>query len=103
MDDQKHPSCDCADNQPVIRTANDLLAFLSMSSRDNRLCALNALVCAHLLVVYMQDVISDDPDAVKLNTEAARKAEDIYNYSQVHVEQTYGVKTTLSSKRGKLC
>lgn len=80
-----------------------MLGFLTYTSKENNLCALNALVCAHLLVVYLRDVISDDPDAVKLNTEAARKAEDIYQYSQAHVEKVHGAKTTLSSKRGKLC
>lgn len=103
MDDQKHPSCDCEHHQPVIRAGNDVLAALSIFGREHGLCALNALVCAHLLVVYMRDVISDDPDAERHNAEAARKAEDIYQYSQSHIEQNYGLRTTLSSKRGKLC
>jgi hypothetical protein len=103
VDEQKHPACDCTNDQNVIRTSNDLLALLSIMAKDNRLCALNALVCAHLLVVYLKDVISDDPEAELLNKQAAAKAEDIYVYSQAHVEHTYNVRTTLSNKRGKLC
>jgi hypothetical protein len=103
VDDQKHPSCDCEQHQAVIRAGNDILAALSYLGREHGLCALNALVCAHILVVYMRDVISSDPDAERMNIEAARKAEDIYHYSQSHIEQKYGLRTTLSSKRGKLC
>lgn len=103
MDDQKHPSCECEHEQRVIRCANDFLAVLSIVTRDEKLCALNALVCAHLLVVYLKDVISDDPEAELLNKQAAAKAEDIYVYSQAHLEQNYGVKTSLSNKRGRMC
>jgi len=87
----------------VMRAANDILAALNVFGREHNLCALNALVCAHLMVVYMRDVISSDPDAERLNTEAARKAEDMYQYSQAYIEQKYGLRTTLTSKRGKLC
>lgn len=103
MDNQSHPACECGDDQKVIRTANDVLSALSVLSRSNQICSLNMLVCAHLLVVYMRDAISDDPKANELNRQASAKAQDIYDYSQAHVEQTYGVRTTLSNKRGKLC
>jgi len=103
VDDQRHPRCECEEPQMIMRAANDMLAALSIVGREHNLCALSALVCAHVLVVYMRDVISGDPDPDLSNAEAARKAEDLYQYSQAYVEQKYGLRTTLNSKRGKLC
>lgn len=82
---------------------NDMIAALQVVGREYGLCALNVLVCAHILVRYMRDVISDDPGHEQLNVEASRLADDIYSFSQSYVEKTHGAKTSLSSKRGRPC
>lgn len=86
-----------------MRPTNDLINAMQIVSRHHNLCAMNMLVCAHILVRYMRDVLSDHPDAEMINTEASRLAEDVYTYSQSYVEQHYGEITSLSSKRGRPC
>ncbi len=106
MDDdirRSHPSCHCENEQNVMAPANDLIVMMQYVGRKHNICALNMLVCAHILVRYMRDVVSDDPAHEQMNVEASRLADDIYTFSQSYVEKNYGGITTLSNRRGKPC
>jgi len=100
---KSHPSCECEVEQSVMAPSNDLIAAMQIVARHHNLCALNMLVCAHVLVRYMRDVVSDHPDHEQLNVEASRLADDVYSFSQSYVETHHGEITTLSNRRGRPC